>query len=106
MSWLGDHEKPKSVIPPYRTSRWPNDHTKVDDGFKDAINPSHYRKGGVETIDFIEAKKLNFNRGNVVKYTTRAGSKYDELEDLDKAEWYIQREKARIRNAISTNTAT
>lgn len=66
----------------------------------DNINhPSHYAEGwsnGAEVIDITE--NLNFNRGNAVKYLARAGAKdpAKELEDLRKAEWYVQREIARI----------
>lgn len=55
-------------------------------------NPAHYTAGGIETIDFIEAKKLGYNLGNVVKYITRAGHKGNQLEDLRKAQWYLTRE--------------
>ena len=59
----------------------------------DPVNhPSRYTSGGIETIDFIEAKGLGFNLGNVVKYVTRAGKKDDRLEDLKKASWYLDRE--------------
>ena len=59
----------------------------------DSINhPAHYTAGGIETIDFIEAKKLNYNLGNVVKYLTRADHKGSKLEDLRKAQWYLTRE--------------
>ena len=55
-------------------------------------NPAHYTDGGIQTIDFIEAKNLNFHLGNVVKYISRAGKKGDNLEDLLKAQWYLNRE--------------
>ena len=55
-------------------------------------NPAHYTVGGIETIDFIEAKKLGYNLGNVVKYITRSGLKGNHLEDLRKAQWYLTRE--------------
>jgi hypothetical protein len=59
----------------------------------DAVNhPAHYKVGGIETIDFIEAKKLGYNLGNVVKYLTRADHKGNKLEDLRKAQWYLTRE--------------
>ena len=32
---------------------------------------------------------LGFLQGNVIKYVTRAGFKNNELEDLEKAEWYL-----------------
>lgn len=61
----------------------------------DLVNhPPHYKAGGVETIDFIEAKDLNYRLGNVVKYVSRAGRKGDPLEDLKKAAWYLNREIA------------
>ena len=55
-------------------------------------NPPHYRVGGIETIDFIEAKNLNYNLGNAVKYITRADHKDNRVQDLKKARWYIERE--------------
>lgn len=55
-------------------------------------NPPHYRVGGIETIDFIEAKNLNYNLGNAVKYITRADHKDNRVQDLEKARWYIERE--------------
>jgi hypothetical protein len=59
----------------------------------DAVDhPEHYKVGGIETIDFIEAKKLNYNIGNVIKYLTRADHKGNKLEDLRKAQWYLTRE--------------
>jgi hypothetical protein len=59
----------------------------------DPVNhPPHYKAGGIETIDFIEAKKLNYNLGNVVKYITRADLKGNRKQDLQKAAWYLQRE--------------
>ena len=56
-------------------------------------HPDHYRSdSGIEAIDAIEAWDLNFNLGNVIKYTCRAGLKSNRLEDLKKAAWYLQRE--------------
>lgn len=58
----------------------------------DNVNqPAHYKVGGIETIDFIEAKKLGYNLGNVVKYITRADHKGNRKEDLLKAQWYLNR---------------
>jgi len=60
----------------------------------DLVNhPAHYKAGGIETIDFIEAKDLNYRLGNVVKYVSRAGKKdSDPIQDLEKAAWYLSRE--------------
>lgn len=61
----------------------------------EAVNhPQHY--GGdttYEAIKVIEAWELDFCLGNTVKYISRAGKKdkAKELEDLKKAEWYLQR---------------
>ena len=60
----------------------------------DIINhPSHYTDGGIETIDFIEAKNLPYHLGNAVKYISRAWKKCQNntTEDLKKAAWYINR---------------
>jgi hypothetical protein len=65
----------------------------LEDYEADTVNhPAHYKVGGIETIDFIEAKKLGYNLGNVVKYITRADHKGNKLEDLRKAQWYLTRE--------------
>lgn len=67
------------------------EHFGVDKG--DPVNhPEHYKVGGIETIDFIEAKSLSYNLGNVVKYLTRADHKGNKLQDLQKAQWYLNRE--------------
>jgi len=65
----------------------------IHDNKADPVNhPAHYKVGGIETIDFIEAKKLNYNIGNVVKYLTRADHKGNRKQDLEKAKWYLERE--------------
>ena len=75
----------------------------------DIINsPSHYTDGGIETIDFIEAKKLDYHLGNVVKYVSRAGKKdpAKKLEDLEKARWYLEREIGRVQDGEKNNHHT
>ena len=58
----------------------------------DNVNhPAHYKTGGIETIDFIEAKGLDYHLGNVIKYITRADHKGNRKEDLLKAQWYLNR---------------
>ena len=60
----------------------------------DMVNsPEHYRVGGIETIDFIEAKGLDkdYYLGNAIKYISRANHKGNRLEDLKKAQWYVNR---------------
>ena len=62
-------------------------------------HPSWYCRGGIETIDFIEAKQLGFIRGNAVKYISRAGYKdpAQEIADLRKALFYIDWEIKRLK---------
>lgn len=66
----------------------------------DPVNhPSHYTDGKIEVIDFILDKHLDFCRGNAVKYISRAGKKNPEkeIEDLEKASWYINKEIQRLK---------
>lgn len=73
----------------------------VAEPMKDMVNkPPHYTDGGMEVIDFIEAKRLDYHLGNVVKYITRAGKKDDELQDLQKARWYLERAISARHEAI------
>lgn len=59
----------------------------------DEINPKHYKDhpSGVECITIAE--HMDFCVGNAIKYLWRAGRKptAEELIDLKKARWYIDR---------------
>jgi hypothetical protein len=59
-------------------------------------HPPHYTFGAIEVIDAIEAWELGFHLGNVVKYVARAAHKGDQLADLKKARWYLEREINRL----------
>lgn len=61
-------------------------------------HPDHYKGNRFEAIDTIEDYDLNFNLGNVVKYTLRHNKKDNALQDLRKAEFYIKREIERMEN--------
>lgn len=67
-----------------------------DAKFADAgSHPSHYAGFAIEPITFINANGIGFNRGNIIKYVTRAGRKggpEKELEDLKKAQRYLNAE--------------
>jgi hypothetical protein len=70
---------------------------------KEAVNnPAHY--GGAdnpyEAIKVIDAWDLGFNLGNTVKYIARCGKKDDEIQELEKAAWYLNNE---IRKRKSRN---
>jgi hypothetical protein len=59
----------------------------------------HYENGkGYDVIDFIKDYNLNFNRGNIIKYISRADKKNHELMDLLKAKDYLEREIEYVRN--------
>ena len=65
----------------------------------DPVNhPKHYttHPSGVECIEVTE--HMNFCVGNAIKYLWRSGLKGEQIEDLRKARWYIDREIARILN--------
>ena len=70
----------------------------------DPVNiPSHYTDGKIEVIEFIEDKKLGFCLGNAIKYIARAGKKdpTKEVEDLNKAKWYIERRIKELTEGIA-----
>ena len=59
-------------------------------------HPSHYKVGGIEAIDYLQAKLspeefAGYCRGNALKYLSRAGHKDDAAQDYRKAIWYIER---------------
>lgn len=56
-------------------------------------HPAHYNSGRVEVIEFIEDQKLDYHRGNCLKYVCRAGKKDPAklIEDIQKAIWYLER---------------
>ena len=61
----------------------------------DKVNhPKHYggESNPYEAIKVIEAWNANFNIGNVLKYISRCGKKDSEIQELEKAAWYLNRE--------------
>lgn len=60
-------------------------------------HPAHYNTGKIEVIDAIEDWGLNFALGNAVKYIARAAHKDKQLDDLEKAEWYIHHEILKLK---------
>ena len=60
------------------------------------INPSHYKQGGIETIDYMKAKSTTEEfRGHLrltaIKYLSRYGHKDNTLQELKKAKWYLDK---------------
>lgn len=82
--------------------------TKTEEPYKpkysnenDNVNhPAHYTDGKIEVIDYIQDKDFNFCRGNAIKYISRAGKKdkAKEIEDLQKAVWYLNKEIERLQS--------
>lgn len=66
-------------------------------------HPAHYTGGKIEVWDFIIDQNLTYCRGNVVKYVARAGKKdhAKELEDLQKAKAYLDKEIERITKDVA-----
>ena len=64
---------------------------------EDNVNsPSHYRYGKKETIEVIQDCMTDdeyhgYLKGNVLKYVSRYKFKGEPLEDLKKAEWYLNK---------------
>ena len=76
--------------------------TMISQPKDDPVNhPKHYTShpSGIETIEIT--RHMNFNKGNAVKYIMRAGIKDPdkEIEDLEKAQWYLSDEIERLKSA-------
>jgi hypothetical protein len=61
---------------------------------KDAVNPSHYKRGDIECIDAMRASLTpeefrGYCKGNVMKYLWRHGEKDDTVQEANKASWYL-----------------
>lgn len=59
-------------------------------------HPAHYNQGGVEAIEAIKAALghtgfMAYLRGQVMKYVWRCDHKLNTIEDLRKAQWYLNR---------------
>jgi len=65
--------------------------------------PGYYRRGSIQTWDFIRDQGLNFHLGNAIKYICRAGYKDNKIQDLSKAIHYLQNE---LENTIEDITET
>ena len=59
-------------------------------------SPAHYKYGKKETIDVIrdcmtDDEYHGYLKGNVLKYVARYKFKGEPLQDLEKAQWYLNR---------------
>lgn len=70
---------------------------EVVGGSVDVVNsPPHYKTGGIEAIEGIEASMApeayaGYLKGNIMKYMWRYERKGKPIEDLKKARWYLDR---------------
>lgn len=69
-------------------------------------NPSHYTAGKVECIDALDSMMVGYPSASigayawqVVKYVWRAPLKGKILEDLQKAQYYLNRMIEEVKNA-------
>lgn len=58
--------------------------------------PRHYKHGGIETWDYLEAfmtrdEYIGYQKGSVIKYLTRAKYKGAEMNDYTKAYNHMER---------------
>ena len=57
----------------------------------DVIKKAEHYNQGIEVIDIIESYNLDFSTANVIKYVLRAKYKGSYLQDLKKAQYYLER---------------
>lgn len=69
----------------------------------DPVNrPSHYAEGRqYEPIKVIEDWNLSYCLGNAVKYISRVGRKENSLQDINKAIWYLTKEKEKYEGSTA-----
>ena len=71
----------------------------------DVVNsPSHYKSGGIEAIEGIEASMepeayAGYLKGSVMKYLWRYEKKGKPIEDLKKARWFLDRLIQKVEGA-------
>ena len=74
-------------------------YTRTKEKVEDNVNhPQHYNQTGMETIDVLKnsmkpSEFKGFLKGNIIKYVSRCDYKNNAIEDLEKAEWYINKLK-------------
>jgi len=98
---LNNYKETKMARPKHRldlnTDRLYQLAKKVGEGKVDMVNnPPHYTRGGMETIDVLEAKSTPEEfKGHLkltaMTYITRAGHKDSELQDAKKTQWYVNK---------------
>ena len=65
--------------------------------------PKHYNQGGVECLDAIEAALTpeefkGYCKGNIIKYVWRENFKDQNIQDLKKSNFYLNRLIEKLEN--------
>ena len=75
--------------------------------FDPVARPSHYAEGRqYEPIDVIEDWALGFHEANALKYISRSGRKDNQIQDLEKAVWYLERRISQLEDAADVEAAS
>ena len=75
--------------------------------FDPVTRPSHYAAGRqYEPIDVIEDWALGFHEANALKYISRSGRKDNQIQDLEKAVWYLERRISQLEDAEDVEAAS
>lgn len=85
--------------------------SEITEPIKNNIDhPQYYNYGKIEVIDIIEDHKLDFREGNALKYLLRYKNKHsstnEQISDLDKAIWYIERIKNELKKKEENENKT
>jgi hypothetical protein len=78
-------------------TNWTPSHVATGAVPADLVNsPAHYKTGGIECIDAIEASLRieafrGYLKGNIEKYVWRYETKGNPKQDLEKAQWYLNK---------------
>jgi hypothetical protein len=88
--------KPWDLVTAYTQPQSPPTVTLNDLKYDSVTKPAHYNTGSVECIEGLEAALTpeefqGYLKGNAMKYLWRCNHKGNKKQDLDKAQWYLQR---------------
>ena len=76
-------------------------HEEAEEIMDNVNRPSHYNTGNIECIEAIEESMSSvafkgYLKGNCMKYLWRYDYKGEQVEDLQKAGWYLQKLTAMV----------
>lgn len=93
----GRHQAPDETVQGWETTNDGEIHCPSCPIHDPVNHPKHYTShpSGVECIQIT--RHMTFNIGNAIKYLWRAGMKDSEIQDLEKAVWYIKDEIQRLK---------